>query len=112
MSQEQISQLENNNRKFTQKTLDKLLKSLETDYEHLFVRKQAAGQPLESLEYRKWNNDIRKIGDLEKANVGLKMEIAGLKTEVKNCREIITYAKENCTKKTCPIVHLLHKRSA
>ena len=95
VSQEQISQLENGKRPFTQKTLDKLLKALGADYDQFFVKSR---QPVVNIDYKKWNNDLRKIRKLEK--------------KLKEQNKLIDYEKKNCTVKTCVIMKRLNKRSA
>ena len=95
LSQGQISLLENGKRKFTQITLDKLLKVLNADYERLFTKTRA---PVDSVDYKKWNDDLQTIRELT--------------NKLENQQKIIDYAHENCEIKTCKIRQLLKKKQA
>lgn len=54
------------------------------------------------LDYKGWAADKQTIINHERI-------IAQLNKELKDCRNIIDYARKNCTHKTCPIIHLLDR---
>ena len=82
LSQELISQLENGKRKFTQKSLDQLLKVFEADYKQLFVRTQTQKHPRENIDYKKWLEDKDSIiNTLKKENQKLKTKIQQLRDD-------------------------------
>lgn len=58
------------------------------------IKVRVASQPQTNIDYPKWIKDKDKI-------------INGLEKELKNCTGIIDYARENCEKKTCPIMKLI-----
>ena len=100
VSQGQISLLETNKRPFTQETLDKLLKPLCADYEDIFVTSKKPQQTVINMDYKKWNDNLQELRNLEKAHKKLKIKL-------KEQKEIIDYAKKYCEKINCPILQRL-----
>ena len=81
-------------------SLIKIAKLLKVTPDYILTGKEPPQSSLIQVEYREWLKDTKTIIKQDK-------EIKELKKELKTYKDIIEYAKKNCTVKTCIVLQNL-----